>query len=161
MKNRLIKIISMSAAAAVLAACGSDEQTANQPPAERGVVTSAFECPELLNVEIADCEKAIEEAKALHSKKSATYKTEEKCETTEGKGRCERSGEDSFGPRLQAFLVTASKKPKAVPLYPTKDGTSGFQEGSGAKILTDSETIKFSDEAYDLGESNVSAKSKR
>lgn len=155
MTARNLSITALAACSLALTACGSNAPDPNQTKAERGVVTSAFECPELLKVEMADCEKAIEEAKALHSRKAPTYRSEAKCEETEGKGRCERSGQESFSPRLQAFLITATKRPKAAPLYPSKEGKAGFAEGGGNMILTDSEKIKFSDEAYDLGELNA------
>jgi predicted small lipoprotein YifL len=148
MRALFLKFAPIIAITTTISACGDDGP--KLPPAERGIVTSAFECPELLKVEAADCDKAIEIAKARHEKSSTTYRSNAKCEAAEGKDHCERSGDKDFSRRLQAFLITASKKPQAAPLYPTKDGTPGFAEGNGANISTESEKIKFSEEAFAL-----------
>lgn len=152
MRALLLKIAPIATSAALLGACGDDGP--KQPPAERGIVTSAFDCPELLKIDAADCDRAIEVAKARHEKSSTTYRTNAKCEAAEGKDHCERSGEEDFSRRLQAFLITATKKPSAAPLYPTKNGKPGFDESNGSTISTESETIKFSEQAYTLALQN-------
>lgn len=125
-----------------LTGCGGSSEPA--VPADRKIVTSAADCSadEKLTIEV--CGSIIEAAISQHVAAAPTYTSLKSCEKTEGPGKCERSDAKSYRPALAAYLVTHSEPPVAAPLYPTSDGSAGFQMLDKTKFLDEDDKLPFS-----------------
>lgn len=154
-KFSISHMIALSSACMLVTGCGGDEPVVEQKPIERGVVTSALECADIYEVEIAKCQTAIRDAISAHENSSTKYNRLAKCEAAEGPQRCERAGQTDFSRRLQAFQLVLSDPPTAEPLYATTDTSAGFLTGNGTAILLDQDEIKFSDQAAVIAERNA------
>ena len=148
-------VIAISVACLLVTGCGGGEPAVVEKPPERGIVTSALECADIYNVDVAKCQKAIRDAISSHETLTTKYNRLAKCEDAEGAQRCERAGQTDFSRRLQAFQIKLSDPPLAAPLYATLDATAGFITLDGTAILMDQDEIKFSDQAAIIAEQNA------
>jgi len=148
-------VIAVSIACLLVKGCGGGEPAVEEKPLVRGIVTSALECADLYEVDIAKCQTAIRDAISKHETSTTKYNRLAKCEDAEGAQRCERAGQTDFSRRLQAFRLELSDPPVAVPLYATLDSTAGFITLDGTAILMDQDEIKFSDQAAIIAERNA------
>jgi hypothetical protein len=111
-----------------LGGCGEDATAVpNGPAAERGIFISSSDCADAGKLTIDQCGQAIDKAVAMHNRKAASYKNLRDCAAVEGPDRCSRDVDGSYRSNLQAFLVTMSDPPSAVPLYASTDGSVGFR----------------------------------
>lgn len=141
----------LAAVTLFLAGCGGgDTKTAGTAQApEKHIFVSAVDCEASGKFKFEDCTKAIDTAIGAHEKTAPTYRSVAGCEEKEGKGRCERSGEQIYKPRLAAFLFDQGKTVTAKPLYPTTDGAQGFRGADKAVLLGKDEALVFSKSARD------------
>jgi hypothetical protein len=148
------------AATLALAGCGgSAPQPAATAAAERAVYTNSGDCGDSGKISFETCVSLMERAVVEHEKSAASYKSLRSCETAEGEGRCERSGETNYRPKLLAFLVTFSQPPTAKPLYAAGDAV-GFKAADKTKFLVSDETLTFSEHSLTIAEGTVSKKRK-
>ena len=153
--SRICLVVSI-AAVSFLTACGkAEEPKIAAPPSERGIFISTSDCAEagLANFEM--CGKAIDMAVAAHEQNATAYKTRRQCETVEGPERCDKSSDEQYRARLQAFFVTFSDPPTAVPLYAPAKGTAvGFRSPSKQTIEARDENLHVSATALSVAFDN-------
>lgn len=156
-----LKVVTLIAVCIALTGCGGGDSDKADKKIERGIVTSALECADDYNLDIVDCQAALQKAIAGHESSSTTYTRLHRCEEAEGAERCERAGQKTFSRRLQAFLIGITKPLLAAPLYPTIDGTVGFVREDGTVLLLDDDIVKFSEQATIVAESNANLPKKK
>ena len=140
-----------------LAGCGGPPKAQGGPPPPVGIYTSAADCADSKKLPLDQCNQLIQIAVNQHNQTARTYISLRLCEMTEGTDRCERTAENSFRPKLQAFLITFSKPPSVQPLYAAADrGQLGFSTNDKAKtVLFVDETLMFSEAAKIVAEGNL------
>jgi uncharacterized protein YgiB involved in biofilm formation len=139
-----------------LAGCGGSPKKQAGPAAPAGIFTSANDCAESKKLTVAQCDELIRAAVADHQQTAKTYISLRLCEAAEGIDRCERTEENAFRPKLQAFLVTFSTPPSALALYPAANQQIGFATRDKARtVLAVDETLTFSENAKFVAEGNV------
>jgi uncharacterized protein YgiB involved in biofilm formation len=144
--------------AALLAGCGksSAPKKADAAPPEYGVYISSADCAESGKLSEDLCIKVINTAVAIHQKEATVYKFLQKCEAAEGGAdRCDKTGEDEYRPRLQAFYVTLGNQPSAVPLYPPKNSVAGFRTATKQAIDARDQSLHISNEAMTVANENT------
>jgi len=137
-----------------IAGCGKSSSSTTLKT-ERGIYTSASDCAASGKLTIDICESIIERAIATHEKTATSYASLRSCETAEGADRCERGQNDSYRPRLLAFIVFKTDNPYSQPLYATPKGEPGFRAADKTMYLSSDETLLFSSHAETLYESNA------
>jgi hypothetical protein len=138
-----------------LAGCGGGGGKAQVgPPARVGVYTSAADCAETKKLAVAQCNELIHNAVEQHQQTAKTYISMRLCEVTEGADHCERTAENAFRPKLQAFMITFSTPPQVEALYAAAEkGLIGFSNKDKSKtVLTVDETLLFSENAKVVAE---------
>ena len=150
-KTLLPALACITAASLALAGCGgSDAKSSASPDAPRGIYTSTNDCADDTKMTLDICRAAIRMAVDEHNKNAPTYPSQRACEATEGVGKCERTFEQSYRPRLLAFLVVGDKTlPTAEPLYFTKtvQDMPGFRNAAKTAYLESDLTLTFSKQA--------------
>lgn len=141
----------LAAASLVLGGCGGGDTqaSAGAGPPEKHIFVSAVDCEASGKFSFDECTRAIDTAIGVHEKSAPTYRSVAGCEEKEGTGRCERSGEQVYKPRLAAFLFDKGKGVTAKPLYPTLDGAHGFRGADKSVHLGKDEALVFSKSARD------------
>jgi hypothetical protein len=156
--NRL-SIVSSMICALALSACGqAEEQKAAAPPpppAEHGVFISSSDCAETGKLTIDKCGEAIDQAVAAHNEQSTIYTTLRQCEGAEGPERCDKIGEKEYRARIQAFFVTMSDPPSAVPLYPPSSSIAAFRSPSKQDLSAIDESLNMSRAAITIANENA------
>jgi hypothetical protein len=155
--NRFVLTICLSAAA-LLAGCGkaADKSKAAAAPAEFGIFLSTLDCADSGKLKPEDCSKIIDTAVALHRKETTVYKFLQKCEAGEGgPDRCDKTGEDEYRAKLQAFYITFSNPPVAVPLYPPKSPSLAFRTQAKQVIDVKDTSIRISNDAKAVAHENT------
>jgi Protein of unknown function (DUF1190) len=145
-------------AAAILGACGKapDEKKAEGPPPDHGVFVSTTDCAASGKLSEDLCGKAIDDAVAAHLKQATVYKFARQCEAAEGgPERCDKAGQSEYRVRIQAFFVTMSDPPTAVPLYPPKDASATFRSPSKQTIGANDQSVHLSNDAQALANENA------
>ncbi|MFN0218423.1 MAG: DUF1190 domain-containing protein [Hyphomicrobium sp.] len=141
-----------------LVACGKSSSAPKVPaaPVQKGIFISVNDCAETGKLTGDECGKAIDDALAMHEKQAKAYTTARQCESGEGADRCDKTVDGKFRPRLQAFLVTMSKPPKAEPLYPTqkKKKFVGFRSPTQPAIDASDEALTVSAAAMTIAHQN-------
>ena len=141
---------------ASLAGCGGSAPKQAAAPAAVGIYTSAADCAESHKLNLEQCDELIHAAVTEHNQTAKTYISLRLCEVTEGPDRCERTEENAFRPKLQAFLISFSTPPLAQALYAAPDKQVGFANRDKSRtVLTVDETLLFSDNAKFVAEGNV------
>ena len=141
---------------ATLAGCGGSPKKAAGPAAAVGIYTSGADCADSKKLKLEQCDELIHAAVTEHHQTAKTYISLRLCEVTEGPDHCERTEENAFRPKLQAFLITFSTPPSAQPLYAAPDKQVGFANNDKSKtVLAVDETLLFSDNAKFVAEGNV------
>ena len=145
------------ASVTLLTACGkAEELKAAGPPAERGIFISTSDCADSGKLTAEQCGQAVDMAVAAHEQQAPTFKSLRLCEAASGVERCEKSSNDQYRARLQAFFVTMSDPPTAVPLYaPAKGKAIGFRSASKQAIDARDETLHVSTIALSLAYDNA------
>lgn len=142
--------------AAVLAGCGSaEEPKAAARTFEHGVFVSASDCAGTGKANIDQCGTAIDAAVASHIATARVYPALARCEAVEGPERCEKIGQDQYRVRAQAFFVTFSDPPTALPLYAPSTAVAGFRSPSKQQLSVLNETLKMSRAAIALANDNA------
>jgi hypothetical protein len=146
-----------AALASLLAAgCGnSEQQNAAAPVFEHGVFISASDCEASGKATLDECGDAIDRAVTAHVRNSKLYASLVRCEAAEGQERCEKIGLDQYRARMQAFFVTFSKPPTALPLYPPATAVAGFKSPSNQQLSVLNETLHMSRAAIALANDNA------
>jgi Protein of unknown function (DUF1190) len=145
-------------AATMLGACGkaAEEKKAVGPPPEHGVFVSTTDCAASGKMTEDLCGKAIDGAVAAHRQQSPVYKFARQCEAAEGgPDRCDKTGEGEYRVRIQAFFVTMSDPPNAVPLYPPREASAGFRSPGKQVISANDESVHLSNDAQAVANENV------
>ena len=154
--NRFVFAICLLAAA-LLAGCGksADKKKAAVAPSEYGVFISSLDCADSGKLKMEECSKVIDAAIALHNKETTVYKFLQKCEAGEGgPDRCDKTGEDEYRAKLQAFYVTFSTPPAAIPLYPPKTAAVAFRTQAKQVIDAKDTSLRISNDAMALAYEN-------
>jgi hypothetical protein len=140
-----------------LTGCGGAPKQQAGPPAAVGVYTSAVDCAESKKLPVDVCNQLIHAAVAEHQNTTKTYISLRLCEISEGDNYCERTEENAYRPKLQAFLVTFSSPPQVQPLYVSAEhALIGFSSLDKKRtVLAVDETLLFSDHAKFVAEGNV------
>jgi hypothetical protein len=140
--------------ALTLPGCGGGNKAQVGPPPLVGIYTSAADCAENKKLEVAECNQLIYSAIENHQQTTKPYISMRLCEVVEGVDRCERTGENAFRVKLQAFLITFSTPPQVETLYAvTEKGVIGFTNKTKSKtVLTIDETLTFSEHAKVVAE---------
>ncbi len=150
-KSLLPALSCVTAACLALAGCGgSNSKSTASPDAPRGIYTSTNDCADDRKMSFDICAAAVRLAVEEHNKNATTYPSQRACEATEGVGKCERTVEQSYRPRLLAFLVVGDKDhPSAEPLYYTKtvQDMPGFRNAAKTAYLESDLTLTFSKQA--------------
>lgn len=156
---RVVKLVIGASLAVVAAGCGASAPK-SKTPAKIGIFTSAQDCASKEGLTLSECSSLIQKAIDTHYGKAKLYISNRLCEAAEGVDRCERTAENEFRPRLQAFMVTFSKPPVAEPLYAPKDKkVAGFSTAGHAKtLLAVDETLIITASAKAIAESFPPAK---
>jgi hypothetical protein len=144
--------------AALLAGCGksADKKKAVAAPAEYGIFLSTIDCAESGKLKQEDCSKIIDAAIALHNKETAVYKFLQKCELAEGgPDRCDKTGEEEYRAKLQAFYITFSTPPIAIPLYPPKVASLAFRTQAKQVIDVKDTSLLISNDAKAVAHENT------
>lgn len=142
----------------LLAGCGKGAaaKKAEVAPAEYGVFISTADCADSGKLSEDVCSKIINTAVTSHQKDTPVYKFLQKCEAAEGgPDRCDKTGEDEYRARLQAFYVTFSTPPTAVPLYPPKNAGASFRTAAKQTIDARDESLRISNEAKSVAHENT------
>jgi uncharacterized protein YgiB involved in biofilm formation len=141
-----------------LAGCGkgaAPKKGEAAAPTEYGVFISTADCAELGKLSEEICGKVIDMAVKSHQKDAPIYKFLQKCEAAEGgPERCDKTGEDEYRPRLQAFYVTFATLPSATGLYPPKTAKVGFRTLANAAIDAKDASLHISNEAMTVANEN-------
>ena len=144
--------------AALLAGCGksADKNKAAAVPAEYGIFLSTLDCTDSGKLKSEDCSKIIDAAIALHNKETTVYKFLQKCEAAEGgPDRCDKTGEDEYRAKLQAFYITFSNPPTAIPLYPPKTASRAFRTQAKQVIDAKDTSLRISNDAMAIAHDNT------
>ena len=146
-------------AASTLGACGKAEEpkkAATGPVVEHGVFISTADCAASGKLSEELCGKIIDMAVDAHREKAPVYKFLRQCEAAEGgPDRCDKTGEGQYSVRVQAFFVSMSDPPTAVPLLPPKAASAAFRSPSAQKISANDESIHMSNDAQALANENA------
>ncbi len=153
-----VRMIALLVPALVMAGCGNAQNTASKAADEKHVITSATDCHESTGLDYEACAGLIEKAVVQHSRSSTKYSNLAACEKAEGKERCERLDEQTYRPRMIAYLLTVGTPNTIEPLYAIQKNEAGFRDTSKKALKTDAENIKFSRSAMDAAELFVSSK---
>ncbi|MGQ0457002.1 MAG: DUF1190 domain-containing protein [Hyphomicrobium sp.] len=152
--------VCLALAPLALAACSEAPKAPKAPaaPVPKGIFISSNDCAETGKLTGDECGAAIDSALAMHEKQSKSYDTAKLCAAAEGADRCDKTVDGKFRPRLQAFLVTMSKPPKAEPLYPPakKKRMVGFRSPTLPAIDASDEAFIVSASALRLAHQNSS-----
>ncbi len=138
---------------AMLAGCGGSGGSTG-PKVPKGVYTTAADCAEAGKLTYEQCSDLIYAAIDKHEAEAPTYSELRFCESKEGEGKCEFTANQKIRPKLQAFLVTVSEPPQAIPLYATPKGEPGFRDLGGTTYLHSNEELVFSEHAVTVFERN-------
>ena len=155
MFSRRFSLVAAGVAALLASGCGSPEQKESAAPVyEHGIFVSASDCEASGKATLDQCGDAIDRAVAAHVKKSKVYPSLVRCEASEGPERCEKIGQDEYRARMQAFFVTFSKPPTALPLYPSAGKVAGFKSPSKQALSVLNETLHMSRAAIEVANEN-------
>jgi hypothetical protein len=123
-----LAVLGMLFAVATLGGCGNSATAVshNQATVERGIFISSNDCADTGKLTVEQCGQAIDAAVTMHQKQAPSYKSLHACAAVEGPDRCAKDVDGDYRSNVQAFFVTMSKRPSAVPLYASRDGTIGF-----------------------------------
>ena len=123
-----LAVFGMLFAVAALGGCGNSATAVSrsQTTVERGIFISTGDCADAGKLTIDQCGQAIDAAVTLHQNQAPSYKSLHACAEVEGPDRCARDVDGAYRSNVQAFFVTMSNRPSAVPLYASRDGTVGF-----------------------------------
>lgn len=139
-----------------LTGCGGAPKQQAGPPAVVGVYTSAADCAESKKLPVDVCNELIHAAILQHQYTTKTYISLRLCEISEGDNHCERTEENAYRPKLQAFLITFSNPPQVQPLYVSAEQELGFSSLDKKRtVLAVDETLLFSEKAKFVAEGNV------
>ena len=142
--------------AALLGGCGQAEAPkAPPPPPERGIFISASDCAEngILSAEL--CGQAVDKAVSIHEQAAPSYKSLRQCTAAEGPDRCSKAVDGSYRARLQAFFITMSNPPDAIPLYPSTANAVGFRSAGRQAVDATDENIHVSIAALTVANENA------
>jgi uncharacterized protein YgiB involved in biofilm formation len=159
--SKVILIALLGVAAAGLGGCGSGSKTAKKT--EKFVFTSSDDCVQSGKFKPEECTSLIEKAIDAHVKSATAYSGLRACEKAEGEGNCERTGEDSYKPRLVAYAIIAGQQITAQPLYVSLKGKSGmtFRGADKSLFVNDKDGLVFSQSALSVAELYASSKKKK
>jgi hypothetical protein len=121
-------VIGMLFAVVALGGCGNSATAVSrgQPAAESGIFISSRDCADAGKLTIDQCGQAIDAAVTMHRNQAPSYKSLNACAAVDGPDRCAKDVDGAYRSTVQAFFVTMSKRPSAVPLYASRDGEVGF-----------------------------------
>jgi hypothetical protein len=155
--NRIVFAICL-VPVALLAGCGksADKTKAAAAPAEYGVFISTLDCADTGKLKMEECSKLIDHAVALHNKETTVYKFLQKCEAGEGgPDRCDKTGEDEYRAKLQAFYITFSTPPVAIPLYPPRTASLAFRTQAKQVVDVRDASLLISNDAKAVAHENT------
>ncbi len=152
--SRISFAVSMFAAIMLTGCSEAEAPKAAAPPAEKGIFISSSDCAGNGKLTEEACGKAIDMAVAAHNEQAPVHKTLRSCEAAEGPDRCNKTGENEYRPRLQAFFVTMSESATAEPLYPPAKSAVGFQSLAKTAIDARDEALHVSVEATTVANEN-------
>lgn len=153
---RTIALFGTLSAAVALAGCGNSAAlTSPKAQAETGIFISSGDCAYRQKLTIDECGQAIDKAVALHQSRAPSYNSLSACAAAEGPDRCAKGVDGNYQPKLQAFLITFSQPPSAMPLYATSDGSSGFKGLDKQNFGLKDERNTFSESAEALAHENA------
>jgi Protein of unknown function (DUF1190) len=142
--------------AVALSGCGkAEEPKVAAPPAEHGVFISSTDCADSGKITEDACGHAIDQAVANHNNIAPVYKTIRQCEAAEGPERCDKTGDNEYRIRIQAFFVTMSEPPTAVPLYPPVSSTAAFRSPSKQELSVKDDSLNMSHHAMSVASENA------
>lgn len=154
----LFPLAFLFALSATLAGCGDSGGSGGSgggSSGARSVIASASDCVSFGDEAVKSCAAAIERAVASHEASSPLHANLEVCEKAAGEGKCERAPSGKYRAQLSAFAVTIGSTARAEPLYPTKDGTVGFQTAGNAMLLPSDQSLAFSRLALSVAETHA------
>lgn len=142
--------------ASLLSACSNaDVPKAAAAPVQHGVFISTSDCADADKVSADLCGQAIDMAVTAHREQAPIYKSLRQCEAAEGPERCDKTGESEYRARIQAFFVTLSDQPTAVPLYPPQYPGMAFRSPSKQTIDARDESLIVSPAAMLVAHDNA------
>lgn len=159
--HRLVLVAAALVLPTALAGCGGSKTETSTDKVPRGIYTTASDCAGSGKLTYEQCSELIYAAIDQHEENAPTYSELRFCEATEGDGRCEFTANQKIRPKLQAFLVTVSQPPKAIPLYATPKGEPGFRDLGGATYLHTNAELVFSEHAVTVFEGNKPKRTRR
>ncbi|MBK9078224.1 MAG: DUF1190 domain-containing protein [Hyphomicrobium sp.] len=155
MVSTRLSIVASTICAVALSACGnSEEPKAAAPPPEHGIFVSSSDCASTDKLTIEQCGQAIDQAIAEHNAQATVYTSLRLCEAKEGPERCDKIGTNQYRVRVQAFFVTMSDPPTAVPLYAPHGSTAAFRSPSNQELSVVDESLKMSRAAMTIANEN-------
>lgn len=155
MHSRRFSLAAAAVAAALVAGCGSAEEPQEAVQNfEHGVFVSTSDCANSGKATMDQCGSAIDAAVASHIATAPVHPSLYRCEAAEGPERCEKIGQDQYRARVQAFFVTFSDPPTALPLYPPSTPVAGFNSPSKQQLSVLNETLNMSLAAIAIANDN-------
>lgn len=156
MGTKQLSLIAVGLLGALLSGCGSPEQPAAKAKVyEHGVFVSSSDCAASGKAEIDACGTAIDKAVAAHIASAPVHASMLRCEAVQGPDRCEKIGVNQYRARIQAFFVTFSEPPTALPLYPPVAAVAGFNSPTKQTLSVLNETLNMSPSAVALANDNA------